>query len=332
MRLNASELAREAAATGFQVEPLEKAILLLELLESIRSHPFLRDRLALKGGTAFNLFLFAIPRLSVDIDLNYVGAIEREAMIAERPAIEQALAAASSRAGAQPRRIPTDHAGGKWRLSHVRAAGGTGTVEIDVNFMLRAPLWPVARMDSRPLGGFAATGIPVLDIHELVAGKLSALLARTAVRDVFDASRAIRVPDLEPAKLRLAFVVYGGISRKDWRGVSIDDVSVDEVEADRTLFPLLRDEDVPPKGGIADWTRALVSDCRALLSIVLPLTAAEHEFIRRLNDLGEIVPDLLTGDERMQKVIRTHPGLWWKAQNVRRFRGLDTGPPPIDIV
>ena len=36
MRLTANELAREAAATGFQTEPLEKVILLLELLEAIR--------------------------------------------------------------------------------------------------------------------------------------------------------------------------------------------------------------------------------------------------------------------------------------------------------
>ena len=39
MRLTANELAREAAATGFQAEPLEKVIILLELLEAIRSHP-----------------------------------------------------------------------------------------------------------------------------------------------------------------------------------------------------------------------------------------------------------------------------------------------------
>ena len=52
MSLTANELAREAAATGFQTEPLEKVILLLELLEAIRRHPFLKERVALKGGTA----------------------------------------------------------------------------------------------------------------------------------------------------------------------------------------------------------------------------------------------------------------------------------------
>ncbi len=49
MSLTANELAREAAATGFQTEPLEKVILLLELLEAIRSHPFLKERVALNS-------------------------------------------------------------------------------------------------------------------------------------------------------------------------------------------------------------------------------------------------------------------------------------------
>jgi hypothetical protein len=117
MRITATELAREAAATGFQTEPLEKVILLLELLEATRSHPFLKDRVALKGGTALNLFRFAVPRLSVDIDLNYIGAVSLDGMLAERPKIEQALQAVCGRVGVQPRRVPSDHAGGKWRLS-----------------------------------------------------------------------------------------------------------------------------------------------------------------------------------------------------------------------
>jgi hypothetical protein len=140
MRLTANELAREAAASGFQTEPLEKVILLLELLEAIRSHPFLKERVALKGGTALNLFRFDVPRLSVDIDLNYTGAVDRDGMLADRPKIEQALHAVCGRVGVQPRRVPLDHAEGKWRLNFNRVAGGTSTLEIDVNFLLRAPL------------------------------------------------------------------------------------------------------------------------------------------------------------------------------------------------
>ncbi len=321
MRLTANELAREAAATSFQTEPLEKVILLLELLEAIRSHPFLKERMALKGGTALNLFRFDVPRLSVDIDLNYIGAVDREGMLADRPKIEQALHAVCGRVGVQPRRVPSDHAGGKWRLNFARAAGGTSTLEMDVNFLLRTPLWPAERIDSRAVGTYRATDIPVLDIHELAAGKLAALLSRTASRDLFDASQLLHGGGLDAAKLRLAFVVYGGTSRKDWRTVSVDNVTVDAADADAMLIPLLRGRDTPQRSDLAHWTKALATDCHDLLSMVLPLADNELEFLERLNGKGEVVPDLITDDQRIRDIIRVHPGLLWKAQNVRQHRG-----------
>jgi len=67
-----------------------------------------------------------------------------------------------------------------------------------------------------------------------------------------------------------------------------------------------------------------VEHCRDLLSVVLPLTATEIEFLERLNDRGEIVPDLLTSDAGVQSTIASHPGLRWKALNVRKHRGLGT--------
>ncbi len=321
MRLTANELAREAAATSFQTEPLEKVILLLELLEAIRSHPFLKARMALKGGTALNLFRFDVPRLSVDIDLNYIGAVDREGMLADRPKIEQALHAVCGRVGVQPRRVPSDHAGGKWRLNFNRVAGGTSTLEMDVNFLLRTPLWPAERIDSRAVGTFRATDIPVLDVHELAAGKLAALLSRTASRDLFDASQLLRGGGLDAAKLRLGFVVYGGTSRKDWRTVSVDNVIVDAADADAMLLPLLRGRDTLQRTDLAQWTKTLATDCHDLLSMVLPLADNELEFLERLNGKGEVAPDLITDDHRIRDIIRVHPGLLWKAQNVRQHRG-----------
>ena len=44
--------------------------MLVRLLEAVRTHPFLGPRMALKGGTALNLFVLDLPRLSVDIDMN----------------------------------------------------------------------------------------------------------------------------------------------------------------------------------------------------------------------------------------------------------------------
>ena len=75
MNLTPQAMAREAAATGFGAELLEKVFRLMALLDALNSHPFLKTRIALKGGTALNLFHFDVPRLSVDIDLNYLGAV-----------------------------------------------------------------------------------------------------------------------------------------------------------------------------------------------------------------------------------------------------------------
>ena len=121
--LTEAELTREAAATGFRTEVLEKVIRLLELLDTLRIHPFLRPRIALKGGTALNLFVLDVPRLSVDIDLNYVGSADRETMLADRPKVEQAIQAVCGRLGIQVKRVPSDHAGGKWRLSYTTVTG-----------------------------------------------------------------------------------------------------------------------------------------------------------------------------------------------------------------
>ena len=69
---------------------LEKAARLLAVLNAVREQPFLDGKLVLKGGTALNLFVFDVPRLSVDIDLNYVGNASRDAMLEERPKLDAA--------------------------------------------------------------------------------------------------------------------------------------------------------------------------------------------------------------------------------------------------
>lgn len=319
------DINRAASATGFQTEPLEKVIRLLDLLEGLRSHPFLKPRIALKGGTALNLFAADLPRLSVDIDLNYVGAADRETMLGDRPKVEQAVQAVCGRLGIQVKRSPTDHAGGKWRLSFTSVHGRTGTLELDVNFMLRTPLWPLVTQDSRALGPFRATQIPVLDIHELAAGKTAALMARSLARDIFDVRQMLSAPALDHAKLRLAFVVYGGINRRDWREVALDDVQADPDEIDRMLLPMLRADLAPSKDGVSAWTHQLVDDCRDRLSAVLPLAPNEVEFLERLNDRGDIAPEILTTDPDMQAIIREHPGLRWKALNVKKHHGIADG-------
>ena len=322
MKISTEKLENEAEATGFRPDVLEKAALLLGLLDALRSHPFLKGKLVLKGGTALNLFVFDVPRLSVDIDLNYVGAEDRETMLAERPKIEQAFQAVFARENFSIRRMPHEHAGGKWSLQYESASGQTGNLEVDVNFMFRVPLWPVITCDSHPVGAWRAKGIPVLDHHELAAGKLAALLARRQARDLFDGSRILRRDNLDPHRLRIAFVVYGAMNRKDWRTVSIEDVDLDAAELARQLIPTLRVRAIEDQGSPAEYGVQLIEDCRKALSVVLPFTDAEREFLDLLLDKGEIDSRILTADTALQQRIQCQPLLEWKALNVRRHKGL----------
>jgi hypothetical protein len=82
---------RLAAGSGFSQDPLEKVIRLAGLADAISRHPLLSEILALKGGTALNMFGGLPPRLSVDLDFNCVGALDRQAMLKERPEVERAV-------------------------------------------------------------------------------------------------------------------------------------------------------------------------------------------------------------------------------------------------
>ncbi len=318
MKISRQRLMSESQATGFRPEVLEKVIHLLNLLNGFQSHPFLKGRLALKGGTALNLFLFDIPRLSVDIDLNYIGAANRETMLEERPKVEQAIQAVCSREGMNVTRVPTDHAGGKWRLRYDSSLGQGGNLEVDLNFMYRIPLWPVTMLDAK-VGSYSANQIPVLDLHELAAGKLAALFARHASRDLFDTHHLLTKENIDWEKLRLGFVIYGAMNRKDWRTVSIDDVGYDAVEIENQLLPVIRSEFVA-KQKPGNWADRMIAESRERLSKVLPMSDNEIEFLDQILDLGEIKPELLTANTEMGQRIKDHPLLQWKVLNVQKHK------------
>ena len=63
---------------GFVRDNLEKVIRLAEILRYINQSPLLQKSLVLKGGTAINLTVFRMPRLSVDIDLDFAQNCNKE--------------------------------------------------------------------------------------------------------------------------------------------------------------------------------------------------------------------------------------------------------------
>ena len=78
---NKTYLDQIAQEKGFVRDNLEKVIRLAEILRYINQSPLLQKSLVLKGGTAINLTVFRMPRLSVDIDLDFAQNCNKEKMI-----------------------------------------------------------------------------------------------------------------------------------------------------------------------------------------------------------------------------------------------------------
>lgn len=314
-------LQRLASETGYQPGTLEKVLRLLDLLQEIAADEILGERLALKGGTALNVFHLALDRLSVDIDVNYVGALDRAAMLAERPVVEDALNRLLAAQGYQMRRQPEEHAGGKWIARHASALGGQSAIEIDINFMMRQPLFGVTRMNSVRLGDREASGVAVLDLHEIIAGKLVALLDRRAARDLFDAGRIVAMEGLNWRWIKVAMLAIGAASRKDWRAASVDRIGADPKELRQKLLICLPRAHFDTAGSIEAWIEETTALCRAKLAPVLALTAGERTFLDGVIERGAIDASGLDVEPEIQARIALMPMLQWKTESVRKARG-----------
>ncbi|MCE2519266.1 MAG: nucleotidyl transferase AbiEii/AbiGii toxin family protein [Alphaproteobacteria bacterium] len=317
---SAQTLQRLADETGHQPGTMEKVLRLLDLLREIARDGVLADRLVLKGGTALNLFHLGLDRLSVDIDLNYVGALDRAEMEAERPEVDASLDLLFTSQGYGIRRRPGEHAGGKWLVRYASALGGNATLEVDVNYMARQPLFGMARMESLPLGGMRVKDVLVLDLHEIVAGKLVALIDRHAARDLFDARRILSIDGLDWGRVKAAVLAIGACGRRDWRTRSIDVIAGDPREFRQKLAICLPRGHFAASGEVDAWIEETVRLCREGFAFLFDLTANERAFL----DRGEIDAGLLDIAPEFRARIKDMPMLAWKTRHVREQRGLDT--------
>ncbi len=151
--------------------------------------------------------------------------------------------------------------------------------------------------------------------------KLAALLVRRKARDLFDGSLVFSIDGLDIQRLRTVFAVYGAIDRKDWRTVSATDVVLDEAELYNQLLPALQIGQVTGADAIK-YGNYLVDECRNVLAALLPFNDAERDILNLLLDKGEVDATVLTDDIELHRRIQVQPLLEWKAQHVRRFKGL----------
>ena len=157
------------------------------------------------------------------------------------------------------------------------------------------------------LGNYQATSIPVLEYHDLIGGKLNALFSRHSSRDLYDTYRIFIQPRrLDIDRLRIAFIVYGAIARKDWREISLDHLNFEPVELRNMLLPMLRQADLDLRQGIVEWANELMGVCRDNLMKIFPFKQNELAFLDGIQEKGCIQAELITQDPELVRLIRSY--------------------------
>ena len=188
-------------------------------------------------------------------------------------------------------------------------------MEIDINFMYRQPLWPIVLSETK-FTGYSNWKAPVLDIHELAAGKLSALFDRRVSRDLFDAHHLMTKVNFSLEKLRLTLVVYLAMTKIDLATLLPEKIQYDLIDLRNRLLPVLHQKNLPRSlPHLKNWIEKLVDELKEALSTLLPLAKNEIEFIEQIRNTGEIKPELLTSDLQIVDKIKLHPALHWAAKN-----------------
>ena len=316
-------LERCSAETGHRVSPLEKVVRLGEIGADLARHPFLGEVLVLKGGTPFNLCFGQPERLSVDLDYNYVGHVERERMLEDRQRVEESVAVVARRRGYAIQKSADAFAGRKLYLRYRSVLGQPERIEVDLNYLFRVL---IAGIEMRTLwqpGELDRPQVRVVGLAELVAGKMLALLDRGAVRDAWDVAH-LPEPAIEmlgSPLFRARFIALSATlgrplpsyTRGRLRGL-ITDRDVAE-----QLIPMLATAEVV---GAED----LVGRAWAIVEPFLALEPREEAYLAAILD-GELQPELLfPSDAEEAARFAGHPAILWKVTNVRSMRRRrDTG-------
>ena len=139
---------------------------------------------ALKGGTAINLFYRNMPRLSVDIDLTYLGFEPRDIARELICSALKRIAAALERG-----RMQVAIQGGGLEKKLI-ISNNSASIKVEPNYTLRGHIYDVEVRSICPgaeqVYGFAE--IALVSVPELYGGKICAALDRQHPRDLFDIS------------------------------------------------------------------------------------------------------------------------------------------------
>jgi Nucleotidyl transferase AbiEii toxin, Type IV TA system len=274
----------------------------VRLLLEVAPEIFRESFFALKGGTAINLFLHDMPRLSVDLDLVY---IDHEAGRDE--ALQQigaALAAASTILESRGMRCERGSSAEETKLFVERERV---RVKIEVNHVFRGTVLPVS---PRPLSEntqntfFTDIELPLLHPDELYGSKLVAAMDRQHPRDLFDVLGLYARNGLTPGIVECFVCYLAGHNRPVHEVLFANQIDIARAYANEfagmTKEPLVLDE---------------LLKVRIALFSELPsaLTDAQREF---LLGLVQCKPDWsLMSCPHLQNM----PAIRWKITNLQRL-------------
>ena len=308
------ELDQRAREYGFMRDTFEKVLRLKLILEFLNTNDFLKRHLLLKGGTAINLTVFSLPRLSVDIDLDYTPNDSREDMMNMRKQIsvilqsymesEEYILSSTSR---------YYHSLDSFYFSYVNSAGNQDLIKIEINYSLRAH---ILKDDIRELTTDAfGRNIEIRTVApiEIYAAKANALLSRAAARDLYDFNRMVQsnMFSNELETLRKSIVFYAAISsetiNKTFSTENVETITFQKIRRD--LFPVLRQGDRTNRFDV----EKKINEVKQYLSSLMTLTENEKEFMDRFEG-KEYRPELLFEEEAVVRRIKNHPMALWKCR------------------
>jgi len=301
VRYDKQTIGQLASELGFVRDTYEKTLRLVEILQFIDSDTLLLEALVLKGGTAINLMIIQLPRLSVDIDLDYCRSISRDIMIEDRIVIIDKIILFMDANGYRH----SDKSKRHYSLeSHVfeytNSGGAKDNIKIEVNFSMRAHVLPLEVRRTTIPGIIQEIRGRCVSSIEILSSKIVALLTRGAARDLYDVNKMISLVSLterDKELLRKCTLFYFSIGSSDIPE-SFDYNKLKSITKYRIrteLLPVLR------KTEKIDLDEML-STVEKFLSKLLVFTIKERNFIDRFRK-HDYHPELLFDDQEIAERI-----------------------------
>jgi len=309
-QLTNNELDTFAKQSGFLKNPLEKMFRLLDILSTLRSNPVTKDAFVLKGGTALNLFILDFPRISFDVDLNYIRLISKTEMLKDRKSITLEI----QRIFHYEYEIEITkevHALSQFSFHYQTMSGSSDMLKLEINYLVRVP---ILAPQIRSFKHFDwNVEYLCLDSQELLASKIVALLSRYTPRDLFDVYRLIILPLNIDSKLfrSLLFFYSIVIDVKIFDLFKLKFELITQSDIQNKLAPMLRSGTYPNRN-------ELVMKIGKFLSPFFIMSSGENDALHNFYNTGKLDFDILFPQKEVQEKIRISPSLEWKIQNIKR--------------